>query len=450
MVDKNGLLKKAGVVLDKKSSRLPAAAIRRLVESILSRREQFLALGREHGSPLYVLDEKALRRKAKEFRQVFEKEIPGFQPFYAVKCNNCPELARIVATEGYGLDVSSGVELQMALENSSVPIIFSGPGKLPEEHRMALANSERVTILLDSFGELERLGHLAAGENKNIRVGVRLTTQEKGLWRKFGIPLADLESFFDKADKIRSLNLCGLQFHTSWNMDPSAQVSFLKRLGKILKKLPRRHLERIEFLDLGGGFWPPQGEWLQASATEAGRLRAALDAAPGLPQGHFLNRAVPLEDFAGQLRAVLEKDIFPHCRCKIFAEPGRWVAHEAMHILLQVVDKKAMDMVITDGGINIVGWERYESDYFPVVNLSRPGLKENKCWLFGSLCTPHDIWGYAYHGQGIEPGDYLLVPYQGAYTFSLRQNFIKPLPPVVVWQDNSSEEHHAPQGGAQR
>jgi diaminopimelate decarboxylase len=81
-----------------------------------------------------------------------------------------------------------------------------------------------------------------------------------------------------------------------------------------------------------------------------------------------------------------------------------------------------------------VGWERYESDYFPVLNLSRPSLQEQPCHILGSLCTPHDVWGTSYFGAGIEPGDILMIPTQGAYTYSLRQHFIKPLPPVVVME----------------
>ena len=57
--------------------------------------------------------------------------------------------------------------------------------------------------------------------------------------------------------------------------------------------------------------------------------------------------------------------------------------------------------------------------------------RERQCLVAGSLCTPHDIWGYGYFGDGIQVGDVLLVPNQGAYTYSLRQEFIKPLPKSV-------------------
>ena len=77
---------------------------------------------------------------------------------------------------------------------------------------------------------------------------------------------------------------------------------------------------------------------------------------------------------------------------------------------MTVVDKKNDEIVITDADTNAVIWVRFESDYFPVLNHSRPGLTENSCLILWSLCTPHDIWGTAYFGSGIEPGDILMIP----------------------------------------
>ena len=140
--------------------------------------------------------------------------------------------------------------------------------------------------------------------------------------------------------------------------------------------------------------------------------------------------AEPLEVFAREIGQTLRQHIFPYINCEVFTEPGRWLVNDSMHILLTVVDKKAEDLVIVDGGTNIVGWERFETDYFPVINLSNPSLVERECFIFGALCTPHDVWGYSYFGDGIEPGDTLMIPSQGAYTYSLRQPFIKPLAQV--------------------
>jgi diaminopimelate decarboxylase len=41
------------------------------------------------------------------------------------------------------------------------------------------------------------------------------------------------------------------------------------------------------------------------------------------------------------------------------------------------------------------------------------------------------VWGYRYFGKEIKEGDILMIPTQGAYTYSLRQEFIKAVPPVL-------------------
>jgi len=159
-------------------------------------------------------------------------------------------------------------------------------------------------------------------------------------------------------------------------------------------------------------------------------LRTALGQAPGPAHAHHRLPATGLEEFAGKLSAAIHEHLFSVIPYRICLEPGRWICNDAVHLLISVVDKKAPDLVITDAGTNTVGWERFETDYFPILNLTRPSLDEKPCHILGSLCTPHDVWGYMYFGDDIQPGDILMIPTQGAYTYSLRQNFIKPLPAV--------------------
>ena len=173
------------------------------------------------------------------------------------------------------------------------------------------------------------------------------------------------------------------------------------------------------------------GEWLQMNGTPKGAFLNLIAIEPGNPLLHFFEPARPISQFADKLSRAFHSHIFPHAPIRVCFEPGRWIVNDAMHLLMTVIDKKGTDLVITDAGTNAVGWERFETDYFPVINLSRPSPAEKKCLITGSLCTPHDVWGYGYFGDGIEPGDLLMIPTQGAYTYSLRQSFIKPLPRAV-------------------
>jgi diaminopimelate decarboxylase len=285
---------------------------------------------------------------------------------------------------------------------------------------------------MDSFSELGRLEAAAAQRGVSVTAGVRLTANPHGLWRKFGIPLVELGRFFDEANKCRHVDLQGLQVHTSWNLDPSAQTDFIRLLGDTLRQLPSSHVSRLRFVDIGGGYWPEQGEWIQAAATPAGTIRGLLapDEAPS--RERYWRRGTPIEQFAEQLASAVGDHLTDVADVTICLEPGRWLCNDAMHLLMTVVDCKASDLVITDAGANAVGWERFETDFFPVVNLTRPAMTEHPCDIHGCLCTPHDIWGYSYWGQDIAPGDVLVVPSQGAYTYSLRQDFIKPIPATAV------------------
>jgi diaminopimelate decarboxylase len=423
------VLHKAAEILNNVIPVLEDEVISAYVSSFLAERQLFLNFSAQHGTPVYLFDRNVLLQRAEQFTTAFSKEIPGLRSFFAMKSNNHAAVAESLVKVGLGLDVSSGLELETALGAGCQHILFSGPGKTEAELDLAVANAEVVTVLIDSFGELDRLASISRLRNKVVRAGVRLTTEEKGLWRKFGIPLGKLESFMTRAEKFEHIRLCGLQFHTSWNLTPSAQVSFLIRLGERLANMKRQQVETIEFLDIGGGYWPPRGEWLHFSATPQGSITQLV--LPDIRQpDHCRYPAEPLEIFAREIGETLRQHIFPYVDCQVFTEPGRWLVNDSMHILLTVVDKKAEDLVIVDGGTNIVGWERFETDYFPVINLSNPSLVERNCFVFGSLCTPHDVWGYNYFGNGIKPGDILMIPSQGAYTYSLRQSFIKPLAQV--------------------
>lgn len=431
-MDDQIILDKAKALLDQPVPLLDGEVLRGYVKGFFDRRDLFLRAVKEFGSPLYVLDEAAIVRKAREFKSAFARALPRSKCFYALKSNYHPFLLGTLVGQGYHLDVSSGWELEQALAQGASEIIFSGPAKTKQELALACRHAGKVTVLMDSFAERARLEEAAAREGVTIKAGVRLMIEEDGLWRKFGIPLRRLAEFFAGAEAYSHVDLRGLQFHASWNLDPSRQISFIEKLGEILAGMPTEQARAIDFIDIGGGYWPAQGEWAHPGATPDGKFRQCLE--PRIAEGmdHRCFSATPLADFAGQIRESLQKNIFPHADPEIYLEPGRWISNGSMHIVLQVLDKKAGDVVVTDGATSAVGWERYETDYCPVLNLSRPSLDERACMVFGALCTPHDLWGYSYFGEEIEEEDVLLIPDQGAYTYSLRQHFIKPLPRQVI------------------
>ncbi len=411
---------------------LPDEELIPFVEYYFNRREAYLKLLNNRTAFLYVLEPDVLLRRADRFKKAFRRKLPDSDFYYAVKSNNHPEVARTLLKSGFGLDVSSGLELKTAIDLNAKKIVFSGPGKTPEELALAVRSHNRVTVLMDSFGELHRLEKAADVLNTKVRAGVRLTTNPEGLWRKFGIPPDQLAEFWRTARGCPHISLVGIQFHTSWNLTSTAQTDTIGFLGKLLSGMPDDLNDNLSFIDVGGGYWPQQGEWLLPPAGPQEMLQNKSRCLTDVSRIRFRHLAEPIEAFARNIGQAIKHQIFPLTSCRIYFEPGRWICNDSMHLLMTVVDQKGEDLVITDAGTNAVGWERFETDYFPVLNLTRPALTEKPCYILGSLCTPHDVWGFSYFGRDIHVGDVLMIPTQGAYTYSLRQNFIKPVPEVVI------------------
>jgi diaminopimelate decarboxylase len=430
-------------LLGNRASVLGPDLIRVYLRSMLQKRDILLESVRRFSTPQYFFDEPALAASLSKFQEVFSRHLGRFRIFYAVKSNSFPGLCKHVSDAGHGLDVSSGVELSTALSLGCRNILFSGPAKADAELRLAIQNRDKVTLLMDSAGELERVAGVVGNADVGdvpLKMGFRLRGQHHGIWGKFGIPAERFPNLFSRALSVKGLDPCGIQFHTSWNMGPEAQVKMIERVGACVKALPESSQRRLKFLDVGGGYWPERGEWLNPQNTVSGKILQALDPDFEFKPRHYYHPARPLEDFAREISAALRIQGRPLSQMEIFMEPGRWISTPAMHVLLKVVDTKEETVVIADGGINLLGWERPLFEFTPLLNLTRPSLREFPVRVFGNLCTPLDIWGTALFGEGVENGDILLVPDQGAYTYSLRQSFIKPIARVIRFDGTSLSE----------
>jgi len=120
-----------------------------------------LELAERFGTPLYVLDEEALRTRCRDYRAAFESLKPDTEVVYAGKAALNRALCRIIAEEGLGLDVASGGELYTALQ-AGFPrerIHLHGVYKTEPELRMAIEAGVGA-IVVDNFEEIERLKSL--------------------------------------------------------------------------------------------------------------------------------------------------------------------------------------------------------------------------------------------------------------------------------------------------
>ncbi|OYT71728.1 MAG: diaminopimelate decarboxylase [Armatimonadetes bacterium JP3_11] len=120
-----------------------------------------LELAEQFGTPLYVLDETALRLRCREYRTAFENLKPDTDIVYAGKAALNRALCQIIAEEGLGLDAASGGELYTALQAGFPParIHLHGVYKTDAELQMAIEAGVGA-IVVDNFEEIERLVNL--------------------------------------------------------------------------------------------------------------------------------------------------------------------------------------------------------------------------------------------------------------------------------------------------
>ena len=403
-----------------------------LVNEIIEQRSTFMQAAQAFSTPQYLVDEARISAQAKRFLKDFANRRQDTRTHYALKAN--PTLSVVQTAQRLGLcaDASSGLELELALHCGFAHIVLSGPAKSDDELELALAHADLVTVHLDSFSELERLERLATRRKQRIRTGIRLNTEAHGNWTKFGIPAAQLPEFVQRAQALRWVQLQGVQFHLSWNRSAVGYVRTLETLGPLLSA--HAPASGWQFVDIGGGFYPQDDEAVYPWLTDENRLRAlrgerGADApSPYWDLRYLLHSVQPIEEMASEIFAAFAKHISdPLGDVELWLEPGRYIANKGVHLLLQVADIKGGDIAITDGGTNLLGWERLETEHCPLINLSHPARTQQRCRIYGSLCTPHDLWGYAYYGTHLEVGDILLLPTQGSYVQTLAQRFIKPI-----------------------
>ena len=134
-----------------------------------------VALAREYGTPLYVLDEAAVRERCQAFRQAFQRHYPDASVAYAGKALMTLALVRIMDEEGMHLDVASGGELYTALQAGFPPERITLHGNYKSDAELQLALESRIgRIVVDSLEEVAQLARLAAGRARPVDVLLRL------------------------------------------------------------------------------------------------------------------------------------------------------------------------------------------------------------------------------------------------------------------------------------
>lgn len=169
----------------------------------------------------------------------------------AIKANPLLEVLRKVVDFGFGLEVASGPELQLAIAAGCPTnrIVYDSPAKTQSELSYALG--QNIVINANSYAELDRLDKLSAGG----RIGLRCNPAVAGIARESATMVAIPGSKFGVlCDNVvgelrRRPWVSGLHIHVGSQVaTPEDLVEAVRRVVAVALQV-----ETIRWLDIGGG-----------------------------------------------------------------------------------------------------------------------------------------------------------------------------------------------------
>ncbi|MBL8454464.1 MAG: alanine racemase, partial [Zoogloea sp.] len=214
-------------------------------------------------TPFYAYDRTLLTRRATELRAALPA---GIKLHYAMKANPMPAVVTHMAGLVDGIDVASGLELNVALDSGADPreISFAGPGKSDEELHKAVAAG--ILINIESFREVGVLAAIQQQTGWTARVAVRVNPDFElkssgmkmgGGPKQFGV---DAEQVPELLAEIGKAGLGFEGFHLfagSQNLRPESIVEAQRKCFDLALRLAESAPGPVKFLNLGGGFGIP-------------------------------------------------------------------------------------------------------------------------------------------------------------------------------------------------
>jgi len=372
-----------------------------------------------YGSPLYVVDESALRTAYRRFSSAFRAGWKDTQLGVSVKTNYLSAVVAILRSEGAWGEVVSGFEYRLC-RDLGIPgeeILFNGPWKTDDDLRLAI--EEGALLHLDGDDELERVSALARELGRVVPVGLRINMQVNyPPWDKFGFQLEN-DHALEAARLIardENLRLVGLHMHVgTYIPDPGQYTLAIEALISLGLRLERELDVEIKHLDLGGGY---------ATRNTLHNTMLPGEAICATPEEYARAITGPLRRAARQFKSPP----------RLFVEPGRILVDEAAAMITTVRAVKRMagqkKAALIDCGVHILptAWW-YDHEVRPVEERGAP-IEEYS--LVGPLCMQIDVVRKSIQLPALRSGDLLVIHDVGAYNFSQSMQFIFMRPNYVL------------------
>lgn len=390
-------------------------------------------LAQTFGTPLYVMDENAIRRACRSFRESINKYYNGNGLVaFASKAFCCKAICRIVMEEGLGLDVVSGGELHTAMAVGFPPekMFFHGNNKTIPEMISAIEYGVG-RIVVDNVPELEILNGLASAAGRRVAILLRIKpgvdahthdfVRTGQIDSKFGFALETGEAMdtVQRAVAMDHIELRGLHCHIGsqiFDIEPFEHTAEV--MLEFMAEVKARTGVALGELNLGGGFgikYIPEHD-----PVEYDRYMRSVSA---VVQGTCARLGIDTP--------------------RIIIEPGRSIVGSAGITLYQVGAVKDIPGIRTyvsvDGGMtDNPRYALYRSEYDCVIANKAGRPKTRVVTLAGKCCESGDLLGRDMPVQDVAVGDIAAVLATGAYNYSMASNYNRIPRPAVVMVKNGN------------
>ena len=337
---------------------------------------------------------------------------------YAVKANSNQAIIKTLAGIGAGADVVSEGELRRALQAGVPPskIVFSGVAK--SEREMSYALSVGIfQFNVESENELERLNQTALNLNKVARIAFRINPDVDANTHakistgksenKFGIPISKAVSIYNKAAKMRGIEVKGVDVHIGSQLTTLAPFrETFKRIKLLVNELLEQGIA-IEVIDIGGGL--------------------------GVNYENQDNFEISIKRYCEMVNQE-----FCNLNAKIILEPGRSLVANSGLLVSQVVYKKQGEhstFLIIDAAMNDLLRPSMYDAHHDLLSVTKKSTKEHYD-IVGPICETGDTFAKNRQMESMEEGELLAIANVGAYGAVMSSNYNTRLsiPEVLVHQ----------------
>lgn len=388
-----------------------------------------------HGSPVYCIDEADFRSRCRDFKEAFG----DFHIYYAGKSLLTRTIARWVAEEGLGLDVTTMGEMRIALAGGmpAERLGFHGNNKSDEEIAFAL-EAGVGRFIVDSFTEIERIEAACRVQGVTAKAMVRVTTGVEAHTheyiatahedQKFGLSILGGQALAGlvRCQQSPHIELLGIHSHIGSQIFETMGFEVaIRRTLKLAAQFRTATGVELPALDLGGGFG--------IAYTEADSPKPT-----------------------AEIAAAFEEMIAHECRAlglqrpELAIEPGRAISGPAGVALYTVGTIKPVELeggkvrtyVSVDGGMSDnIRPALYAAEYSAVVANRVSDAEPLLCRVVGKHCEGGDILiRDVFLPADLAVGDVIAVPGAGAYARSMASNYNQvPRPPLVGVREGESQ-----------